>query len=131
MPYLRIYLYVGTIDEFVKGDTSLRRYGITFDDNIDVMCKFHGREHGLRTPREEKAFTAQPKIQSQIFRYDRSIFCLPHQPNFSDIFDLCLHWVSIVCGRETSSWTCCLIDTSPKQTEILFQQNNTLYNLWH
>ena len=27
--------------------------------------------HGLRTPREEKAFTARPKIQSQslIFRY--------------------------------------------------------------
>ena len=44
MAYLRIYLYVGTIDEFVKGDASLRRYGITFDDNIDVTCKFLGRE---------------------------------------------------------------------------------------
>ena len=33
---------------------------------------------------------------SQIFRYGRSIFCLPHQPKFSDIFDLCLHWVSVV-----------------------------------
>ena len=44
MAYLRIYLYVGTIDEFVKGDASLRRYGITFDDNIDVMCKFQGRD---------------------------------------------------------------------------------------
>ena len=32
----------------------------------------------------------------KIFRYSRSIFCLPHRPNFSDIFDLCLHWVSIV-----------------------------------
>jgi hypothetical protein len=54
--------------------------------------------HGLRTPREEKAFTARLKIQSQsqIFRYGRSIFCLPHQLNFSDIFDLCLHWVSVV-----------------------------------
>ena len=49
--------------------------------------------------REEIAFTARPKIQSQsqIFRYGRSIFCLPHRPNFSDIFDLCLHWVSVVC----------------------------------
>ena len=28
--------------------------------------------------------------------YDQSIFCLPHGPNFSDIFDLCLHWVSVV-----------------------------------
>ena len=55
-------------------------------------------DHGLRTPREEIAFTARPKIQSQsqIFRYGGSIFCLPHRPNFSDIFDLCLHWVSVV-----------------------------------
>ena len=42
--------------------------------------------------------TARPKIQSQsqIFRYGQSKFCLPHRPNFSDIFDLCLHWVSVV-----------------------------------
>ena len=54
--------------------------------------------NGLRTPSEEIAFTARPKInlQSQIFRYSRSIFCLPHRPNFSDFFDLCLHWVSVV-----------------------------------
>ena len=60
--------------------------------------KFDGFCHGLRTPREEIAFTARPKIhsQSQIFRYGWSIFCLPHRPNFSDIFDLCLHWVSVV-----------------------------------
>ena len=44
--------------------------------------------HGLRTPREEIAFTARPKIQSQIFRYGQS--------KFSDIFDLCLHWLSLV-----------------------------------
>ena len=36
--------------------------------------------------------------QSQIFRYGRSIFCLPHRPNFSNIFGLCLHWVSVVHG---------------------------------
>ena len=59
--------------------------------------KFNLKHHG-RTPREEKAFTARPKIQShsQIFRYGRSIFCLPHWPNFSDFFDLCLLWVSVV-----------------------------------
>ena len=58
--------------------------------------------HGLWTPREEIAFTARPRIQSQsqIFRYGRSIFCLPHRPNFSDIFDLCLHWVSVVRARK-------------------------------
>ena len=58
--------------------------------------------HGLRTPREEIAFTARPKIHShsQLFRYGRSIFCLPHRPNFSDIFDLSLHWVSVVGGAK-------------------------------
>ena len=52
----------------------------------------------LRTPREEIAFNARPKIysHSQIFWYGRSIFCLPHWPNFSDNFDLCLHWESLV-----------------------------------
>ena len=57
--------------------------------------------HGLRTPREEVAFTGRPKIesQSQIFSYGRSIFCLPHRPKFSDIFDEgILHWVSVVLG---------------------------------
>ena len=61
--------------------------------------------HGLRTPREEISFTARPKIQSQsqIFRYGGSIFCLPHRPNFSDIFDLCLHWVSVVRAMNLAS----------------------------
>ena len=56
--------------------------------------------HGLRTSGEEIAFTARPKInsQSQVFRYGQSIFCLPHLPKFSDFFDLCLHWVSVVRG---------------------------------
>ena len=27
---------------------------------------------------------------------------VPHRPNFSDIFDLCLHWVSVVRAREGS-----------------------------
>ena len=54
--------------------------------------------HGLRTPRDEIAFTARRKFTLTpkfLGKYGRSIFCLPHQPNFSDIFDLCLHWVSI------------------------------------
>ena len=68
----------------------------------------------LRTPREEIAFTARPKIQSQsqIVRYGRSIFCLPHWPNFSNIFDLCLHWVSVVresvyCPTQMICKVCC------------------------
>ena len=56
--------------------------------------------HRLWTPGEEIAFTARPKINShsQIFRYGRRLFCLQHWPNFSDFFDLCLHWVSVVRG---------------------------------
>ena len=58
--------------------------------------------HGLRTPRQKIAFTTRPKIHShsQIFRYVGSIFCLPHRPEFSDFFDLCLHWVSVVCANQ-------------------------------
>ena len=50
------------------------------------------------------SFDARLKIQSQsqIFRYGRSIFCLPHRPNFSDIFDLSLHWVSVVRGFDAT-----------------------------
>ena len=64
------------------------------------ISKFNAKSkiHGLRTPGEEIAFTAQQKIkyQSQIFRYGRSIFCLPHRLKILDFFDLCLHWVSVV-----------------------------------
>ena len=61
--------------------------------------------HGPRTPSEEITFTARPKIksQSQIFRYGRSIFCLPHWPKISDFFDLCLHWVSVVRGKKSGN----------------------------
>ena len=62
-------------------------------------CHFmDGWKHRLQTTREQIAFTARPKIQSQsqIFRCGGSIFCLSHRSNFSDIFDLCLHWVSVV-----------------------------------
>ena len=70
--------------------------------NSHFSTKTNPFRHRLRTPRNESAFTAWPKTQSQsqISRYGGSIFCLPHRPNFSDIFDLCLHWVSVV--RECS-----------------------------
>ena len=58
----------------------------------------HNQNHGLRTPGDEIAFTARPKIksQSQIYRYCQSIFCLPHWPRISGYFNLWLHWVSVV-----------------------------------
>ena len=64
-----------------------------------ILCM--GAAHGLRTPGKEIAFTAQPKINShsQIFRCGRSKFCWSRRPKFSDFFDLCLHWVSVVRGH--------------------------------
>ena len=66
--------------------------------NISLGLNISTTYHRLWTPIEEIASTARPKIQSQsqIFRYGRSIFCLPHRPNFFNIFDLCLHGVSVV-----------------------------------
>ena len=63
-----------------------------------IPVRAHILCHGLRRSGEEIDFTARPKIQSQskIFSYGRIIFCLPHQPDCSVIFDLCLHWVSVV-----------------------------------
>ena len=86
--------------------------------------RFH---HGLWTPREKIAFTAQPKIHShsQIFRYGRSIFCLPHRPNFSDIFDLCLHWVSVVRAYDHQLVNWSIFDLS-KQKENF----KKLYDSW-
>ena len=74
---------------------------------VAVLTKSHACSHGLLTPREEITFTAaRPKIQSQSqsFMFGRSIFFLPHRPNFSDIFDLCLQWVSVV--RASSATDC-------------------------
>ena len=92
---------------YTKGKLSLQFIVATILSWVrDFITAPECPDHGLRTPSEEIAFTARPKIQSQsqIFRYGQSIFCLPHRPNFSDIFDLFLHWVSVV--RETDSKKC-------------------------
>ena len=63
--------------------------------------------HGLRTSDEEIAFTARPKINShsQIFRYGRKhILPATSAQIFSDFFDLCLYWVSVV--RALYHWDC-------------------------
>ena len=64
-----------------------------------IFCPFPNiSTQGQQTPGGKIASTARLKIQSQsqILRYGRSIFCLLYQPRFSDFFDLCLHWVSVV-----------------------------------
>ena len=69
------------------------------------MLYLVGFEHGLRTPGEEIAFSAPPKINShpQFLRYGQSIFCLLHRSKFSDFFDLCLHWLSGVRDFEETN----------------------------
>jgi hypothetical protein len=84
-----------------------------------------------RRPREEIVFIARPKIQSQsqIFRYGQSIFCLPHRPNFSDIFDLCLHWVSVV--RAYCNGKCIYRQAQScnfKKSKVLAQNNINLFS---
>ena len=68
------------------------------DAEVEVLNSCVQNHRLCMDPGEEITFTARPKINShsKIFRYGRSIFCLPHRPKFSDFFDLCLHWVSIV-----------------------------------
>ena len=84
-----MYTTMGIILSMYEERLSTR---ITLDYNAQAL------DHRLRTPGEEIAFTARPKIHSysQIFRYSQSIFCLPHRPKFSDFFDFCHHWVSVV-----------------------------------
>ena len=103
----RLLLFVATkvIGYKSCGEMSLSTF--KFWINIhNQQILLYGLYHGLGTPGEEIAFTTWPKInsQSQIFRYCRSIFCLPHRPKISDFFDLCLHWVSLVGGLYYKTW---------------------------
>ena len=83
-------------------------------------------------PERKLVFTARPKIHfhSQIFRYGRSIFCLPHLPNFSDIFILCLHWVSVVRGLEYRKW-CRYFSTFIHQCYCRDSNEFLFISIWH
>ena len=71
-----------------KTDLRYRKIGEPNSHNKSVLLLptslAYNWQHGLRTPGEEIAFTARPKInsQSQIFRYSQRVFCLPHRPIF-------------------------------------------------
>ena len=76
---------LGYFVTFVEKDIEQsNQYSVQGEQTITTLL-----EPQLQTAGEEIAFTAQPKIksQSQIFRYGRSIFCLPHRPKFSDFFE--------------------------------------------
>ena len=77
-----------------------------FYDSVHKLCGANiGILFGLLSSRTMDAqrgnsFYCTPKIPSryQIFRYSRSIFCLPHRSKLSDIFNFDLHRVSVVRG---------------------------------
>ena len=89
----------------LKGGHYWRKYGIlwyleqdfhaysdSWSTQSEPSLKFSWKcadvwQHGLRTPREEIAFTARPKIHSQSHILSATS---------ADNFDLCLHWVSVV-----------------------------------
>ena len=80
--------------------------------------------HGLRTFREEIAFTARPKIHShsKIFRYGLSIFRPAHHPIFQiHIFDSYLHLVSVISacpkGNVQHLGSCCSRIPLPLHTQ--------------
>ena len=53
-------------------------YNIKMGSNSSWIHNLTSTLHGLRMHKEETPFNALPKINSQIFRCGRSIFCLPH-----------------------------------------------------
>ena len=81
-----------------------------FDGQIDhmlfIICSIEKKTGNFKLENViNQVQIARPKIksQSQIYRYGRSIFCLPHRPKISGFFDLCVHWVSVVRGVVTST----------------------------
>ena len=60
-------LFLKEFQSIVKSD--IYKQGLGKDNKY--FYYMHAIRHGLRTPREEKAFTARPNIQSQsqIFKY--------------------------------------------------------------
>ena len=59
---------------------------------IKAYCTDYGRPVRKSPSLHSRKSTPTLKL------YGHSIFCLPHWPKFSDFFDLCLHWVSVVRG---------------------------------
>ena len=46
--------------------------------------------------RQQENLVDNQKCQAGFRPLCNKILFLPHRPNFSDIFDFCLHWVSVV-----------------------------------
>ena len=61
-----------------------------------IPCAVCATDYGRPVRKLPSLHGRKSNPQSQIFRYGRSIFCLPHRPKISYFFDLCFHWVSVV-----------------------------------
>ena len=76
---------LGTLYEIIQGTDYARNIGLSTD-------------YGRQVRKSPSLQGRKIHSHSQIFRYSQRIFCLPHWSKFSDFFDLCLHWVSVVPG---------------------------------
>ena len=68
----------------------------------NLICKklpFVGEKFLLKKSHRKKT---HQHISSNKLWNGQSIFYLPHRPKFSDLFDLCLHWVSVVRANKYS-----------------------------
>ena len=89
---------------FDLGDLSVLKNGSLkyFENGLKSTQTFQRLMGGMNCWGRSHLNQIRSAVRSEIFRYGRSIFC---RPNFSDIFELCLHWVSIVRGLDYSSKT--------------------------
>ena len=70
------------------------------DQILFVLTTDYGLPPVMKSPSlHSQKFTPTPKV----LVYGRCIFCLPHWHKFSDFFDLCLFWVSVVRGLDNVS----------------------------
>ena len=68
-----------------------------------------------------------------MFKYGRSISCLPHRPKLSDFFDSCLHWESIICAHEyyqVGNRSFIQILQTAKCNGVDFLIGNTCFYVW-
>ena len=76
-------------------DTSLRDFSILW---LSVKHTDYGRPVRKSPSLHGQKSTPTPKFLGTT----EAFFCLPHQPKFSDFFNLCLHGVSVVRGKTAS-----------------------------
>ena len=69
-----------------------------YEHNFGIPTIVLGKDTNYERPmRKSPSLHGRKSTPTPKFcRYHRSIFCLP---KFSDFFDWCLHWVSVICAQ--------------------------------